>query len=143
VTMGAWGTGAFQNDTAMDLLGDIVDGRFSFKSLVHDAEAAYLDHETGAAVLALVELVLAGRGLREMPTTDVLNVDLIPQVISDDQAEWLLEQVPRVLGQDSEEHELWSDADPETLAEWVGHANAATADLRRVLGHGERHPELF
>jgi hypothetical protein len=141
--MGAWGTGAFENDSALDLLGDIVDGRFSFERLVHDAEAAYLGHETGVAVVVLVELVLAGRGLREMPVTDGLSVDLVPQIVSDDQAAWLLEQMPRVLGQDSEEYELWSQANPKTFAEWVGHANAAIADLRRVLGPGEHHPELF
>jgi hypothetical protein len=84
--MGAWGTGAFENDSALDLLGDIVDGRFSFEGLVQEAEAAYLEHETGVAVVVLVELVLAGRGLREMPVTDGLSVDLVPQIVSDDQA---------------------------------------------------------
>jgi hypothetical protein len=143
VTMGAWGTGAFENDSALDLLGDIVDGRFSFERLVQGAEAAYLDHETGVAVVVLVELVLAGRGLRAMPVTDGLSVDLVPQIVSDDQAAWLLGQMPRVLGHDSEEHELWSQAAPETFVEWVGHVNAAIADLRRVLGPGEHHPELF
>lgn len=145
VTMGAWGTGAFENDSALDLLGDIVDGRrFSFERLVQEAEAAYLDHETGVAVVVLVELVLAGRGLREMPVTNGLYVDLVPQIVSDDQAAWLLEQAPRVLGPGSEEYELWSQADPETFAEWVRHVNSAIADLRRVLGPGEHHhPELF
>jgi hypothetical protein len=143
VTMGAWGTGAFENDSALDLVDDIVDGRFSFESLVQEAEAAYLDHETGVAVVVLVELVLVGHGPREMPATDSLSVDLVPQIVSDDQAAWLLEQMPRVLGQDSEEYELWSQADPETFAERLGHANAAIADLRRVLGPGEHHPELF
>jgi hypothetical protein len=143
-TMGAWGTGAFDNDSALDLLDDIVDGRrFSFERLVQEAEAEYLDHETGVAVVVLVELVLAGRGLREMPEVDGLSVDLVPQIVSDDQAAWLLEQMPRVLGQDSEEYELWSQAAPETFAEWVSHVNAAIADLRRVLGPGEHHPALF
>jgi hypothetical protein len=141
--MGAWGTGAFENDSALDLLGDIVDGRFSFESLVQEAEATYLDHGTGVAVVVLVELVLAGRGLREMPVTDGLSADLVPQIVSDDQAAWLLEQIPRVLGHDSEECELWSQASPATFAGWVGHVNAAIADLRRVLGPGEQHPELF
>ena len=141
--MGAWGTGVFDNDTALDLLDEIVHGDFSFESLVQEAEAAYLDHKTGNALVTLVELVLAGRGLREMPVTDGLTVDLVLQVVSDDQAVWLLEQTPRVLGHDSEEYELWSDADPETFAEWVGNVDAAIADLRRVLEPGERHPELF
>ena len=131
--MGAWGTGAFENDSALDLLGDIADGRFSFEGLVQRAEGAHPDHETGVAVVVLVELVLAGRGLREMPDADGLSVDLVPQIVSDEQAAWLLEQMPRVLRQDSEEHELWSQADPETFAEWVGHVNASIADLRRVL----------
>ncbi|RPF20331.1 hypothetical protein EDD34_0917 [Myceligenerans xiligouense] len=39
-----------------------MEGRFSFESLVHDAGAAYLDHETGAAVLALAKLTQAGHG---------------------------------------------------------------------------------
>lgn len=144
VTMGAWGTGAFENDSALDLLGDIVDGRrFSFERLVQEAEAAYLNHETGVAMVVLVELVLAGRGLREMPVTDGLSVDLVPQIVSDDQAAWLLEEAPRVLGPDSEEYELWSQADPETFAEWVRHVSSAIVDLRRVLGPGEHHPELF
>lgn len=142
-TMGAWGTRAFENDSALDLLDDLAEGRFSFEHLVDEARAEYLDHDTGVAVLALMELALAGRGLREMPVTDSLSVDMVPQIVSDDQAEWLLEQVPRVLSTCSEEYELWSEAGPETLAEWLGHANAAIADLGRVLGPGEGHPKLF
>ena len=141
--MGAWGTGAFENDTALDLLGDIVEGRFSFESLVHDAEAACFDHKTGVAVLTLAELALAGHGLRELPVSEGMTGDLIRQTISDDQAGWLMEQVPRVLGHGSEECELWSGAGNETFAEWRGHAHAAIADLRRVLGPGVGHPELF
>lgn len=141
--MGAWGTGAFENDTALDLLCDIVEGRFSFERLVQDAGAVYLDHKTGVAVLTLAELALARRGLRELPVTEGVTVDLIRQTISDDQAEWLMEQVPRVLGQESEEYELWSEAGDETFAEWRGNAHAAVADLRRVLGPGPDHPELF
>jgi hypothetical protein len=141
--MGAWGTGAFDNDTALDLLGDLVEGRFSFERLIHDAGAAYLDHETGVAVLTLAELALAGHGLRELPVTDGVTADLICQTISTDQAGWLMEQVPRVLGQESEECELWSEAGHDTFAEWRGHAHAAVADLRRVLGPGPGHPELF
>jgi hypothetical protein len=141
--MGAWGTGAFENDTALDLLGDIVEGRFSFEGLVQDAGAAYLDHETGVAVLALAELALAGHSLRELPESEGMTVDLIRQVISDDQVGWLMEQVPRVLGQESEECELWSEAGDETFAEWRSHAHAAVADLRRVMGPGPDHPELF
>ncbi|MFD7025520.1 DUF4259 domain-containing protein [Promicromonospora sukumoe] len=141
--MGAWGTGPFDNDSAGDLLYDIVDGQFSFDSLVVDTKAAYLDHQTGVALLVLAELVLVGRGLREPPVGEGVTVDLARRTVSDEQAAWLLEQVPRVLGDNSEESELWSGAGHETFAEWRGHANAAIADLRRVLGPGEEHPELF
>jgi hypothetical protein len=120
-----------------------VEGRFSFDGLVRDARAAYLDHETGVAVLALAELALAAHGLRELPVTEGVTVDLVRQTISDDQARWLMEQVPRVLGPESEECELWSEAGDVTFAEWRGHARAAVADLGRVLGPGPGHLELF
>lgn len=134
--MGAWGTAAFENDTPLDLLGDVADGRFSLESLLHDVEAAYLDHESGVAVLTLVELWLVGHGLREMPVTKGITADLIRRTISDEQAQWLLDQVPRVLAPGSEEYALWREAGPKTFAEWVGHANAAAADLRRAFGPG-------
>lgn len=141
--MGAWGTGAFDNDSAGDLLYDIIEGQFSFEALVVDTEAADLDHGTGVALLVLAELVLVGRGLRDPPVDEGVTVELARRTVSDDQAVWLLEQVPRVLGGSSEESELWSEAGQEKFTAWLGHANAAVADLRRVLGPGEQHPQLF
>lgn len=142
VIMGAWGTGAFENDSALDLLGDIVDERFSFEGLVQAPRLRISITGLASRWLSWSNSCWP-RGLREMPVTDGVSDDLVPRVVSRGQAAWLLEQMPRVLGQDSEEYELWSGADPKTFAEWVEHVNAAIADLRRVLGPGEHHPELF
>ncbi|MFC7024563.1 DUF4259 domain-containing protein [Promicromonospora thailandica] len=133
--MGAWGTGLFENDSALDLLDDIVLDRFELDDLRRGLEEVEISHEVGCGVLTLIELTLAGHGLREMPVTDGMTRELIHRTIDGARAAWLLDQTDKVLRPGSEEYDLWHEAGPEIFREWLGHANAAVADLRQLRQH--------
>ncbi|WP_285104098.1 DUF4259 domain-containing protein [Promicromonospora sp. MEB111] len=129
--MGTWSTEILGNDSAMDTLGDLAAGEFSFTELAADLQDDYIDSSAGDAVLALIEVALAVRGLRELPEDDVADAARI--VLDDDRAAWLLTQSDRVLSSDSEVFELWQEASDQSFREWLGSAEAAVADLRRAL----------
>ena len=63
--MGAWGYGSFDNDSAMDWLGDLTDTDPSIVGeLLDDVAGAttHLDDDDASAVLAAAELVAAAHG---------------------------------------------------------------------------------
>jgi len=66
--MGAWGTGNFENDTAMDWVGDLREGGGADRveqalKQVTDAESAKdLDPDEGCAALAAAEVVAIAMG---------------------------------------------------------------------------------
>lgn len=75
--MGAWGTGAFENDTACDWYGDLVDAEDlslvqNTLSSVEDAEDDELDANLGYEALAACEVIarLQGRGGRKAEVVD-------------------------------------------------------------------------
>ncbi|MFI2366700.1 DUF4259 domain-containing protein [Promicromonospora sp. NPDC019610] len=129
--MGTWSTEILGNDSAMDALGDLAAGEFSFTELAEDLKDDYIDSSAGDAVLALIEVALAVRGLRELPEDDVVDAARI--VLDDDRAAWLLAQSDRVLSLDSEVFQLWQETSERSFREWLGNAEAAVADLRRAL----------
>jgi len=78
--MGAWGTGAFDNDAACDWSNDLVDaGDLSYVqntlSSAQEVDDDELDADLGAEALAACEVIarLQGRGGRKNPNTE--NVD--------------------------------------------------------------------
>ena len=133
--MGTWSTELLGNDCAVDTLGEIAHGEFSFADLTEQLQADYIDNDAGVAVFTLIEVALAVRGKRELPQDDedTLTVDMIRVLVDDERAGWLLAQVDRVLSPGSEVYDLWHEAGDETLQEWLGNANAAVSDLRREL----------
>ncbi|MGA8044661.1 MAG: DUF4259 domain-containing protein [Dermatophilaceae bacterium] len=134
--MGAWGTGPFQNDEALDFLAAVeeagrtvrlgpLDG--PLEHVVHSG--AYLEAPEvteAVAAAAIVGAVLnpaAAAGEPGLPDW----VALVPAERLDNE---LVELARRALRralqpQDNEAHELWDEAG--AAAEWQG-------DLRRVLG---------
>jgi len=117
--MGAWGHESFANDSAMDWLGDLLEGDASGITSalgeVADADAdTYLEVDESSAALAAAELVAAAQGKGD----DRLN---------DDAREWLKEHrnevadidvglaqraVERVFAS-SELRELWDESAPD------------------------------
>jgi hypothetical protein len=120
--MGAWGHKAFENDSALDWLGELMRGDPSLVGEALDAVAdsdddEYLEVDEASAALAAAELVAAALGKGD-------------DRLSDDAASWLAEHraaardvgarrarraVQRVL-ESSELRELWDENGDDT--EW-------------------------
>lgn len=141
--MGAWSTDLLGNDSALDLLDNIVDGEFDLSEVEKGMRQDYIDHETGVAILVLIELGLAARGLRSMPEVGTkesnyeesvsVDSDFVASLVTDDVAEWLVEQSERVCAPRSEEFELWAEAGGESFASWLANVDKAVSDLRHAL----------
>ncbi|MEV0890231.1 DUF4259 domain-containing protein [Promicromonospora sp. NPDC050262] len=130
--MGTWSTEILGNDSALDTLGALADRELSFTDLADELRGDYIESDAGAAVLALIEVALAARGLRELPYGEA--VEAARDVLDDERAAWLLEQTDRVLGSGSEVYELWQEASEQSLSEWLGKVEASIEDLRQALG---------
>ncbi|MFD7022486.1 DUF4259 domain-containing protein [Promicromonospora sukumoe] len=130
--MGTWSTDILGNDGALDTLGALAHGELSFNELAEELQEDYIDSSAGDAVLALIEVALAVRGLRELRQTDAVEAGRT--VLDDERAAWLLAQTDRVLAPDSEVYDLWLDAGDESFREWRGKVDAAIEDLRGALG---------
>ncbi|MFJ3405328.1 DUF4259 domain-containing protein [Promicromonospora sp. NPDC090134] len=129
--MGTWSTDILGNDAALDTLGALADRDLSFTDLADELRGDYIESDSGAAVLALIEVALAARGLRELPHGEA--VEAARDVLDDERAAWLLEQTDRVLGSGSEVYELWQEASEQSLSEWLGKVEASIEDLRQAL----------
>lgn len=117
--MGAWGTGAFDNDDASDWVYELEDGGIdAIESALDDAiRSSDLSSPTDANAIAAAEVVAAaiGRpvpGLRE--DIAALVVDVAPS-ITPEHAERARTAVERVLNA-SELAELWAETDND--GEW-------------------------
>ena len=131
LAMGTWSTDILGNDGALDTLGALADRELSFTDLADELRGDYIESDAGAAVLALIEVALAARGLRDLPHTEA--VEAARDVLDDERAAWLLEQADRVLGAGSEVYELWQEASEQSLSEWLGKVEASIEDLRQAL----------
>ncbi|MFB2582149.1 DUF4259 domain-containing protein [Herbiconiux sp. P15] len=126
--MGASGVGPFDNDTAADLAGDIVEGKFSFEQIEPQFEdESYLEADGGESVLALVEIILASREGRELPVSGDFSsfvAELSPERIA-----WIRHQANRAVSsaEHSELFDLWEDAGE--LDEWLLLARDAIGKL--------------
>ena len=63
--MGAWGRNVFQNDTALDIVDEVLDGTFDLdefrRNFRRDEDEGYLTASQGAALLTLGALVRIAR----------------------------------------------------------------------------------
>src|SRR5262249_27413253 len=130
--MGAWGSGSFENDSALDWLTNLAEGGVYLRHTLEaaaDADATeYLDLDDAAAAVAAAEIVAAGHS----GAADRLN---------EDARGWLIAQ-PRTFPNDllilarravervstaSELQQLWDEVSPAN--EW----RAAIRELLRRL----------
>jgi hypothetical protein len=131
--MGAWGTGAFDNDAAGDWSGELEDAEDlalveeAFQEVL-DVGDDYLDSDEACRALAACEVVarLNGHwGERNSYSQDVDDwVQTHPQTPSDELVRTALMVIDRIRTQPSELPELWGEGD---ASEW----NAAVDDLRQ------------
>ena len=129
--MGAWGRNVFQNDTALDLVDEVLDGTFDLdefrKDFRREEDEGYLDASQGAALLALGALVRIARNedhadldvlLEHAETEEVDLTDFIDQ-FSDEDIQTLRELIGVVIREpsSSELYELWEESGE--LEQWL------------------------
>ena len=119
--MGAWGTGAFENDTALDWVWELEDGGIiAIESALDDAvRASDLSAPTDVEALAAAEVVAAATG-RPLPGLSDDIATLVAHVAPSVTAEHIARArtaVERVLDA-SELAELWAETDD--ADEWRG-----------------------
>ncbi|MFC5453025.1 DUF4259 domain-containing protein [Paenibacillus aestuarii] len=120
--MGAWGTKSFDNDDALDWVGDLLDSEgheFLKKTLELVGHEQYLDACEASQAIAAAEVVAALIG---RPSED-LSEELIEWLDSQKDFDKILVEVSRkalkrVLGDDSELKDLWEESD--CYEEWRG-----------------------
>ena len=123
--MGAWGTGIFDNDGALDYVGDIVsDSGLSQIEATFDnvlsIKLEYLEAPDAENALAAAEILarLQGRGNAEKSTDELEQLIKKTRVSpSRDLMQKARQSVARILTEPSELLELWNDSD-EYGAEW-------------------------
>lgn len=137
--MGAWGTGAFDNDTAMDLLGEYEQA--GVKALHQwmsewNAVEAFVDADIAAVTIAIGEIVAACRGVPAAGLTDEVLASAMThhEAVASD-GPLLTEVKERVTGdlldpESSELAELWGEAGGEVDAAFV----ASVRGLENRLG---------
>jgi hypothetical protein len=133
--MGAWGSGPFENDDALDAVGELVDGTFELDELREALESDYLEAPEGSIALALVEVALAALG-RIDPAAELDEVDirLVATQFDDAAYELILRAADRALDPTASElFELWEEAGEDELAEWRAAAVASIEQLRAAI----------
>ncbi|MFD0895691.1 DUF4259 domain-containing protein [Luteolibacter ambystomatis] len=130
--MGAWGTGCFENDDAMDWIWDLDDAddttllKDIFSGCIESKD--YLEAPDGSIVIAAAGVVAAlnGEPDEELPDGVTAYVEKIDTEPSADLKALATKAVKKVSG-DSELKELWEEAG--TLDEWL----KAIAGLQKRL----------
>jgi hypothetical protein len=133
--MGNWGTGIFENDTAMDFIRSLGDHPENAENVLKEAleTAAHmddgeLDASEGADALAAAAIVSLARG--DSPVTPPESAEdglrRICRHVPIDLAPLAIEAIDKVLD-DSELRDVWAEAD--SLDEWQAEAHAVRHHL--------------
>ena len=103
--MGAWGRNVFQNDTALDIVDEVLDGTFDLdefrRNFRRDEDEGHLTASQGAALLTLGALVRIARNedhadleaLLEHAETDEVDLTAFIDQFSDEDVETLRELI--------------------------------------------------
>jgi Domain of unknown function (DUF4259) len=135
--MGAWGSGAFENDDALDAVAELVDGTFELDDLRSAVSADYIEAPDGAVALALVEVALATLGIVDPDAAlDEVDVRLLSTQLDDAAYELILTTAERVVRPDASElYELWEEAGDDELTEWRDASVASIEQLRAAIAN--------
>lgn len=133
--MGAWGSGPFENDDALDAIDALVDGSFELDDLRTALERNYLEAPAGSVAIALAEVALATLGRIDPPAElDEVDIRLLATQLDDAAYELILLAAERAVQPDASElHELWEDAGDDELAEWRTAAVTSVEALRAAI----------
>ena len=133
--MGAWGSGPFENDDALDAVDALVDGSFELDDLRGALAGDYLEAPEGSVALALAEVALATLGRIDPPAElDEVDIRLLATQLDDATSELILLAAERaVQPEGSELYELWDEAGDDELAEWRTTAVTSVEALRAAI----------
>jgi hypothetical protein len=138
--MGSWGTDVFENDTAMDLLDEVLGGSFRLDDYRHDIRAessdGYISAPTGEQLLAMGALVRVARGdeidargqiVEHAQLEEGTELDLAPflEQFSEEDIDRLREHIGMTIREPavSELFELWEESGE--LEEWLERSRQA------------------
>ena len=133
--MGAWGVGAFENDTALDWLADFddegADAIVEALETVGEADAdAFVDVDEASCALAAAELVAAlktGDTSRLPDTAATSLASYRDDIVVADLRRLALGAIARIKS-DSELNDLWRDSDDHD--DWISELDALVDRLR-------------
>ncbi len=133
--MGAWGSGPFENDDALDAVDALIDGSFELDDLREAHAQRYLESPEGSVALALTEVALAALGRIDPPAElDEVDIRLLATQFDDAAYELILQVAERAVQPDgSELYEVWADAGDEELAQWRATAVGSVDALRAAI----------
>jgi hypothetical protein len=114
--VGAWGAGSFENDAALDWLGELRRGEASLREALNDAASASrpLDVDGASAAIAAAELVAESRGQKgqlRLPKDATLWLAAQKVPFPDEVVTLAHQAVTRVLAS-SELQQLWDEQGP-------------------------------
>jgi hypothetical protein len=138
--VGAWGTGTFENDDALDFAAQIAGSEDGADLLRRQLELAgapgTLDAPASEASLVAAEMVAAARGAPDpgMPPALARWVQKEAPALGEDDVRLALAACERVLA-DSELRQLWSE-DEQQLAAWTAAVAGLVERLSGVAGEG-------
>jgi hypothetical protein len=122
--MGTWGTGYFEDDAALDFMGDIEESTEPKRLLIKTFDTAiksnYLESDEGTAVIvaaAYVDSQVNGTKFTSGSDAEPLEIDTFPNRNPDqnfsDLKDKAVAALTKVLGDNSEINELWNENDEE------------------------------
>lgn len=127
--MGAWGLGSFENDTALDWVGDLMEtrGLSVLKKALDITPGQSLDADEGSEAIAAAEIVAAliGRGRGELPEGVAEWMATVAPAEAQALRGQALQALDAVLSEESELRELW--AETEDFEAWKGDVEALKA----------------
>jgi Domain of unknown function (DUF4259) len=116
--MGAWGTGIFENDSALDFLEDFLEisnlKTYFFETLKSTIETDYLDADQGCEVLvisALIDVLKNGTVYEELTEDYPQIIEQIQSLSLNSIKPLVLEALPIVISEHSELNELWEESE--------------------------------
>ena len=127
--MGAWGSGSFDNDTAMDWVSTFLrEGPDAVRDAFDAVTDSYLDADIGCCVIAAAESLAAARGkpVKGLPDGIKNNLDDLADEIKDVALLAKATACVKDVRERDELRELWNEADPK---EWL----AGVDDLLKRL----------
>ena len=133
--LGAWGTGPFENDAALDWLDEVIegDGWSVVVGVLTRVGDAYVDVDEGSSIVAAGELVAAacGKPVADLPDEALEWLEQAEPPTLPPLIEKAVAQVERVVKGESELSQLWAESsEGAAWRESVGDLLERLAELR-------------